>query len=913
MGLVRQAMANHNVASFDELGAQLCERFPDQNWPKPRSLGVKLGELDRGRTDWWLKRDAFVEKLTAFLECSSKDLGLHAADRGRAIYSFDDFPELRPLDLTRESPCDIGYWTTSAGDDPDTEIRSWFGSPVSGLRTGALAPGVTWLHIPSGTGRTLFWERLKRHSPYACRTASTVASAREPLAQAQAVCLYVSDSAGERDALALAHKHPECAVLVCAPFEFQEREDRESKSVYSWTYQTASTDERARLRLTQYGPFVDEGTLKQYRWQLHADWRSRLLQWIDRRLGEQGPGFDPQHIERWLAESGDQNLIDTPADLIAICRFAHRFGSRNLPRMSERIAGGRLLELIGDSRPDGRADFKAIVVEWLMAAYVPWGRSIDARSWRGISSASRHPGESDDLIEAIAQEADGDKRRMFAEQIKHRLSESPRPDLSDTEFLHQNHLAEWQLRPRFLAHLVARDELVQQIIQQPHTAWGHLYFDATRRPVVDDALALLTAGELNDVCRRLLTAESGDAASIGAAEALFCAVGFRAMSDTPPDAEVLENLGARVIERLNGDDVYMPPQAWTSINTDRSAWQAVCWAWGLTTSQVTEIPEEWSAYFPGWFRKIDAPDWTFAVTSFDADRSLPELASSDRLLVRQAQQVVDVLAPLEVDAPGVLIPDALVRCVTEEARVPDDWWAFVLNHEWASEMVEHRMGQVSGDLTSVLVSFTEAVVSMAKNEELNAQARRSFIGLAMVRGTALRKTLFERSNAAAFWDAISTDAHAFICRNFVSLPTNYQLALLEQWQSHPKELNRWWFHIAPAVHAGLIDALVPWIEADGKYGIIVPFVWNVFPEKAKEMLTARSGRSLKRALILGFDSFSDRTDPFDSALVDVVGILEHDAELLSELERREWVTRQLPRSGWLAPRLLALLPTPDAR
>ncbi|WP_353218991.1 hypothetical protein [Salinisphaera sp. S4-8] len=906
-------MANHNVVSFDELGAQLCERFPDQDWPKPRSLGVKLGELDRGRTDWWLKRDAFVEKLTAFLECSSKDLGLHAADRGRAIYSFDDFPELKPLDLTRESPCDIGYWTTSAGDDPDTEIRTWFGSPVRGLRTGALAPGVTWLHVSSGTGRTLFWERLKRHSPYACRTASTVASAREPLAQAQAVCLYVSDSAGERDALALAHKHPECAVLVCAPFEFQAPDDRQSMSEYSWTYQTASTDERARLRLTQSGPFFGEGKLKQYRWQLHADWRSRLLQWIDRRLGAQGPGFDPQHLERWLAESGEQNLVDTPADLIAICRFAHRFGSRNLPRMSERIAGGRLLELIGDSRPDVRADFKAIVVEWLMAAHVPWGRSIDARSWRGISSASRHPGESDDLIEAIAQEADGDKRRVFAEQIKHRLSESPRSDLSDTEFLLQNHLAEWQLRPKLLAHLVARDELLQQIIQHPHTAWGHLYFDATRRPVVDDALALLKVGELNDVCRRLMTAGSGDAASIGAAEALFCAVGFRDMSDTTPDAEVLEHLGARVIERLNGDDVYMPPQAWTSINTDRSAWQAVCWAWSLTTPQVTEIPEEWAAYFPGWVRKFDAPDWTFAVTSFDADRSLSELAPSDRLLVRQARQVVDVLAPLEVDAPGVLIPDALVRCVTDEARVPDDWWAFVFNHEWAREIVEHRLGQVSGDLTPVLLSFTEAVASLAKNEVLNAQAKRSFIGLAMVRGTALRKTLFDRSNAAAFVDAISADAHMFVCQNFVSLPTNYQLALLKQWQSRPDELYGWWVRIAPDLHAELIDALVPWLEERGAQYMFAPFVWNVSPDKAKALLLGGGSRSLKRSLILAFDICSDQIDPFGSALADVVEVLARDAELLSEVERREWVTRQLPRSGWLAPRLLALVPTPAAR
>lgn len=213
--MLQIAMKNAGIhSSIEALGKSLCERYPEFDSLKARSVSVKLGRLNRGDTSWWLKRPEFVEKLTEFLHCAPQDLGLHLSSKTHSQYEFEDFPELPPLDLSRDAPCEIGYFDKDKGSTAEEDLKPWFGQAPSGRMVRALPPGVSWLYFPRGTGKDIFWARLTALSPFECKPALSVASMANRLKQPKPICLNVSDFSGERDLLALANRHKDCSVLV---------------------------------------------------------------------------------------------------------------------------------------------------------------------------------------------------------------------------------------------------------------------------------------------------------------------------------------------------------------------------------------------------------------------------------------------------------------------------------------------------------------------------------------------------------------------------------------------------------------------------------------------------------------------------------------------------------------------------
>lgn len=176
---LKRVMQKAGATSYDGLARVLRETAPELEWAAPRSLGAKLSALGNGEIDWWLKRPEHSQALAGLLECEPEDLGLHPF----SIYhfGFDDFPELPPLDLQREVPCKLGYFTQN-GEEASDKIQPWFGLTHLYGRVLTFEHGVHWLHFPSGTGRDLFWRYLQARSPYPCLNVPTVAHAVDRLA-----------------------------------------------------------------------------------------------------------------------------------------------------------------------------------------------------------------------------------------------------------------------------------------------------------------------------------------------------------------------------------------------------------------------------------------------------------------------------------------------------------------------------------------------------------------------------------------------------------------------------------------------------------------------------------------------------------------------------------------------------------
>ncbi|WP_334666734.1 hypothetical protein, partial [Streptomyces cyaneofuscatus] len=157
--------------SYDKVASRLLASHPDVFY-KPgkskevlvRSLGAKIGELDRGKTAWWLKREREMQCLIDLLEIERDDLGLYQKS-GKHIVALPVFPDFPPLDLQREN-----YWSIAAPqllskeqyDDSRYAVRSipkldaWFSA------RGHISSDTTleWLHVPDKTEYQLLTEKL---------------------------------------------------------------------------------------------------------------------------------------------------------------------------------------------------------------------------------------------------------------------------------------------------------------------------------------------------------------------------------------------------------------------------------------------------------------------------------------------------------------------------------------------------------------------------------------------------------------------------------------------------------------------------------------------------------------------------------------------------------------------------------
>lgn len=94
-------------SGFDDIAKRLTETYKDTfDGIKPRSLSIYIGELDRGKVTWWIKRPDQTQCLAEFLGIDQDELSIQQ-NSGRHVFSFPGFKDCPPLDLMREDTWQI--------------------------------------------------------------------------------------------------------------------------------------------------------------------------------------------------------------------------------------------------------------------------------------------------------------------------------------------------------------------------------------------------------------------------------------------------------------------------------------------------------------------------------------------------------------------------------------------------------------------------------------------------------------------------------------------------------------------------------------------------------------------------------------------------------------------------------------
>ena len=331
--------------SNEELAKRLISNFSLLTWQAPRAVATKIGDIDRGNLVWWNKRPEHAKALAETLGMPQVDLGLHGPE-AEGSYQFAAFPELPPLDLGREAPCEIGEAIRLNKGEDCSDLDFWLNRvPIWSRSRGPMA-SVCWLHFPPGTGLSLFWAHFTRTSPHKHLRVRRLSDARSNLRTAGPVVIRLDEPCEQIDLFALAERHPNTVVLIVAPVAAPVRIDAGAYENYvSWEFLSSEAHDRRVMTLTNPNDIFDG--IASYEWRLRSDWQARLLTWVEKRIAATTNDtlLTAAGVSRWLAEfSVSKELISLPDDLLAICRICHLAPDTQLPRFSDPHAGKKLLE-----------------------------------------------------------------------------------------------------------------------------------------------------------------------------------------------------------------------------------------------------------------------------------------------------------------------------------------------------------------------------------------------------------------------------------------------------------------------------------------------------------------------------------------------------------------------------------------
>lgn len=879
------ARAAKKFRSFDELARRLASAASDLEWPGTRSLAVKIGEIDRDRKVWWLKRPRHAAALAALLEVPEGDLGLHGASE-ESVFEFTSFPELQPIALARETPCDIGIVADADGSTRGNELAFWL-SP-SPPRHGGRGPErpTSWLEFRPGGGLSLFWAALCAHTRHDYIRTRNLAGIRERLREPGNLMLLLERPCEEDDLAALGEAHPDLNLLIIAPFGGPELDsDAPSTWVPSWSVMTGQANERV---LAMRNPVDTWSAIARYQWRLHDDWQARLLRWVEKRI-ERTTGdtlFTAQGVANWLAGfPPGWEFVKGPADLLAVCRLCHLSRETALPRVTDVDAGQRLLMRITGANGALSRRFISLVARRLEARDVPWAGSLDERGWNAMEGASDWVPDASTLLE-IANAASVTARRKRAAALAEQLQANGTAPLLKAGLLAETRDGTLMLAPQFLVELIARDFLMRVIRDEPVERWALLCFDRERRTLVDAALGSMAAADLLGVLDRLRRLPADSLAAIAAAEAMFWTIGNRlcGASMVPP---VFACLADMLLPRLMSEDGF--PGLWTRTlehDDDRLEWCAICWAWSLWCDAPIDIPASASWHFPGWAPGLAADEpcclWLPAPPEHAVapDKWLRLAALSAQLARRLAQPPA---AP-----PDVLMPSLLMEGL--QGR-----WSIDVN--WLS-------GIVGCDGTRPVALFEN--LALDELERIGSNAAKCLLPVLMDYliadpGSGIRSIHFHRSRictwvlahvSLADVTSVLDERQTGVFWQFPhALPPALLLEMLENPPASRKAGMRVCLDAIRALNAEHVDTLSHLLASELLGPTAALRLWKVAPEAAEHLLHASPRQHSRASYRLLFECA-----PSERIGSVVRAILLH-RDVLTDDERMEWARQSLPSAG----------------
>lgn len=883
-----------DFGSNDALAKVLIERFPEQNWQlKPRSLGAKIGELDRGLVTWWSSRPEKTECLAKLLEVPLEDLAIHS-NVGSNFFQFTEFPEFPPLDLRRE---ELRQFAEEQLDKAQSDANEHKESLALWLDRRALRRGepqdIDWLLVPDDSRRQLLIRQLSAAGLHEVVAVDTLIEIGERLTNAKPLVVCIAHDGGDEDLLALAHRPRNAGLLVIAPFMLPRRAETSSAEILGWEQRAIGGIEGKVFDLSGNGV---------RRWALPAlsDWRARLLNRIGAHLDRSGvdTSFNAQAVDDWLHRFDPSAVwFRTTSDVMQLSRLAHLHSEKRLPDSCNSSAGKRLAELLFAREPSSCAfRIRQLADARWQCGGQPWDGGLPLDAWLAISTAAAASVSRSELDEIVFAKTMGEREKA-ADRVAVLLEAGSPEALLSSGLLHEIRRGYFDFRHRTFAGLLIRDRLMAQIATESPSAWAINCFDAGRRPLVDAALNAVSMEHLVNAANRLAAEPAESAQAIAASEALFVAIGKRIAQEEviPPS---LFFIVKQIVQRLDLSDDWSLAKPWSrpaSSPDECLAWVCACWSWSLLPETKVEIEPCW--LFPGWADALpEVPYWlTGLVPEDEALRVSPALRKFLRVLDLWAKELDE---PIE-SAPAMLLLPFLNKAARGVLPAESSWWKTLIGKKWAESLLLESLDNAGEGaacrLWSSYLAAEQEVLSEAKTED-----RYNFPHLNFCY-SPIRFWLLQHLKPAEAVERLSDANRSYLSLRPESLPPAVRPLLLQSVLACPPVqlfsealpfLERFGFHAASALEGYLGHPVL------GNAAAQCLWRWNA--ERASSLLSRSGNVALEvRETLLWHCP--------DACFLLAVEVLATEPELFDTETRKLWIRKYLPSSGRGAVTALALL------
>lgn len=894
---IATARAQGKFKSNDDLAKRLIAQYDTLKWPTPRSVSVKIGEIDRGDTVWWRKRPDHANALSEILGLPTMDLGLHDTHAERP-FEFITFPELPPLDLKKEAPCDIA---TPVGATESMKLDLSFWLDAVPWRITRYVAGISWLHFPRGTGLSLFWERITATSRHDHIRVGKLSEAKDRMKHPAPIIIRLENeirldtNEGRSDLLTLASRHQDAPVLIAAPFAAPRDEDSSDRDpFFSWEYISKSREELEMMNLTNSQEMLRG--IDYYEWKLLPDWQDRLLNWVEKRIRSttEDTLFSASGVRRWLANFLPwETFKPLPADLLAICRICHSEPETRLPQTSDIDAGKKLLKSILSIKPSIARFFIHLIEARLFNSSIPWQGALPLRAWSSLSTELIEVPDEGAFL-AIADAPNKDSRRRKATDLyDHFLATTPMA-LVPHGLLVEDSNGDFELEPRLLVNLLARDIIIQRIVNDTSVSWASHYFDAERRPLIDAALEAISIDDLIPVAARIYDLPLNSPLAIAASDALFWSVGKRipALSIIPAP---LHHLAHMVISRFTPGDA--GPTLWSRdiLTEDKTlAWAGICWAWSLTPIEnLPTIHETWPEYFPGWAPEIaEFYCWPLVGDTFPEDKEP---------LSREWLRMLEIAAALlaKISSPIMMPPNCLKPLLIAEG-LKGRW---PVNPKWLVGVVanHHAEAALQKELKTIGPSAAKTLLPLLVDLSVRMAKENPKLGYWMFLRSSIRTWVLEQISAEDMFSCLSESQFKTLLATPEALPQHLQSAILERCATNDPVFIEAAIEIIPACNADLSPILEKCLNSDLICTAAALRLWQVAPHEAMHLMQRKElDRQSVRALIF--------TAP-NAAMVQTAEIISKYPDILSKSDKIEWIKSKLPYAQTSAEIILSILET----
>ncbi len=889
---------------FAEIGSQnaiaraLIDHNQQINWNiKPRSLGAKISDLDRGKITWWINNPDKAKALSDLLELSLAELGLFQKTNNHS-FIFDDFPELPHLDLKREIPFELGSFNpdpiqknANQTRESELDLSEWLKSSAS-FRS---PYEMSWLYIHDELQRVLFSKHLDANTRFNVIFVDRLQDAGEKLKEYKPLIISIRYDGGDSDVSALAERPDGFGTLVIAPYMLTTQQDASRFQDFSWESVTSSNTQKRLQKLSQPGSY---GNIQRWIWSPLPEWKYSLINWVGARLRskEVDTLFSDNEINDWI-NSFDANDVwfKESKDVMLLCNMAHNIGERKLPKPNDREAGKKLVQAIFKKEKQAQIyAIKKIADSRWRNTEASWDGGLTLEEWNVLSPADSIKQDQDDLVK-IAHGKTLRERNEALESLKQKLLSGNAVALVDSGVIKEISTDSFDFQNRTLANLMIRDLLMQNLISG-NLSWAWACFDNQRRPLIDAALNSASMDTLTSVANNLAQVASDSVEEIGVSEALFIAIGKRiASKELIHPNLIFINLAKKTIGRLElfyEEDIHswdLPAPLSRPIDSDckKLSWISACWSWSLVSNISITMPPHW--LFPGWAEVLPdfVPTW---LTDLWPDKECQLLPNEWKEFFAITDQLVNDWDEPSLNTTQHFNLSMLSKAALGNWKAEEIWWQTVIGCKWAEVETLHRLHNASNDAALRLwVSYLAYEIHINKEFPAFFICIHSPLRVWMLRQMDVRKAL----------DAINESDWQYLSTVSETLPPEYKEPMFQRLVECSKSQLLNWEKIISKLGPAIAPKLLDQLDNDKLLSLPAAYLWKWNPEALKTALIQDNlSINAKRKII--------QTCP--SAQISAVArFLIDTPSLLETSERISWAKQHLASSGSASQYLLELM------